>query len=244
MALQKSSSSPQTLLHQNFPLLAESQPSDIQTERRITIEEFQEVINYACTLQKMEFEQEENKRKGLEALASVDTTQGIPLSVVQQVITDVMDVGKPYVEKALALHFPSLEEMKEDLKNRDAIPSRGLIDNAYENEIMRALQIKLPKREILCDRYNLCMNFCTVDKKIKDIKFLFFKKRKIFLAKRPLASISIDYYLRVGIDVYNPIFLRACGSTLQKLEHRFGKYIRLKDAVYHYDPQNPPYSIK
>ncbi len=226
------------------PLLT-SPPSHTLNEPYLKQEDFQNVIEYASTLQLLDIQKDLRRKQGIEALVLTNFEQGIPRSVVSQVIEDHMDIGKKYALQALDHLHPLPEQLQADLEKYKASPSPELIDRKYCYEIKKALEQYFPQKKVEIEMVNGFPNhahfFLISQTQIEKIRG-FFKKRlvkKIIETREKLASIKTNHYsIGFEIDVYSPLFLRACGETLKKLESWIPKYFKFVEKKYHFDPEN------
>ncbi len=219
----------------------ESQVSSILAEPCINPEEFQRIVDYACALHKIDAERQSNNQRGLEILAAMNSREGIPRSIVTQVIEQHMDIGKEYTLKALDILFPSPEQMRADIDLQQACASRDVVREVYKKEFVRAFQTAFPTIHVQTGGEGcygegdfIQLNYL----KKKEYTSFFGRKKEKFVQKGEI--LARWYVPDVGnycawLQIYNPVFLRVCGATLDKLKARFGR--GFDKITYYYDPK-------
>ncbi len=204
------------------------QRSDLEHERHLKPEEFQEVLNYARMLQKLELDREESDRKGLEALALFDAKKGIPISLVKQVIDEVMHVGRPYAQRALDILYPTQEQIERDLAEVGGKPTIEFIVRKYAQVITRSLRKMYPDMELngnCCDYSEYHESY---DFNIEAVTTISKKRLGLFTTKHKNKTKLVEGKLnlmcwRLNITFYDPRVLQAGKEQILKLNEEFLK---------------------
>ncbi len=152
-------------------------------------------------------------------------------------------VGIPqqYMERALSIRHPSIEQQLGDLNSHGAAPSGDLLKKMYQKGIREALRSALP-RDLWVEKpyygYNDSIEFYQIVPRDSKRKFLVWewvtkKKEKRLMADLQLCSGS--GWININLQVYHPLFLRACGEAIKELNQKMGKYLHKYTVVNHYE---------
>jgi len=229
---------------------------DSATQRRFTRDEYIKVITYAFTLQEFD------KREGNERLRA-SITESLPLDEEVSLPTFFragrdLSISKKYVERALAIMHPSVEEQLADIRNVRAIPTIDVIGKTYEHNLLHALRSAVPtdKFEIIyCqdpksyyntyDPRSPSPSFFRVTETEEKRKFLLWDRKSLMKEEyRRLATFKFDPFdsydndpkgqFSLKIALLSELFLRACGETLAKLNEEFKSQMAVYDIKHHY----------
>ena len=193
--------------------------------------ELVEVLSKAEALQKLDESREE--ANFIESVGkTLQTYSDIDEEIVYSV-ADELKIPKEYVRQALETNYIPKEEQIDDIKNHNAAPTFQLIQKTYHRDLFNALQRFSPLEKFYCyDKWFRC-------------RFSKAKTRERFLRKtinlEVLATAFSWRYISEGttkvfydFELFDPLFLHACGNTLKMLEEEKFKGFVENRLKYHY----------
>jgi hypothetical protein len=221
----------------------------LTTQRSLTQDEFLDVIAYADALQRFD-ERREDEKLLASATDSLFFDEGISLPVVYQIARE-LSIPDGYVERALAIRHPSVEQQLADIRNHRAIPSVGIVAKTYEDHLLTALRSAVPtdKFDIIYGQYDFYNqyhpnpSFARITETEERSKFLFWERVKVNKKSSKLADFNFTSdsgghvprgKFGLTIALRSPLFLRACSETLERLNEEFKDQMQFYDIRYHY----------
>ncbi|MEK6970015.1 MAG: hypothetical protein AABW48_06335 [Nanoarchaeota archaeon] len=172
-----------------------------------------------------------------------------PVTVAYE-IAQSLGIPASYVEQAIDLHYPSADTQLQDIEEHGAVPTFLTIVNTYLKKLERQLQDDLPqnkiKQDVVHDKYNprwASATFVKVSTHQTKKSFLGWQWNKSLRTEIKLAYCSFRVYwenktgkdkFNLTVDLYDPLFLRICGSTLKELNQHFQPQIEYYEVKYHY----------
>ena len=209
-----------------------------ESERIFTRDQILSILSEAELLRELELRKSSVSR--LEVISSnVPAAENLPESVLYRV-AEGNKLPKEYVDKIIAMRFPSQEQQLEDVRKLGIEPSAIAIADTYLEYSINALKSNFPldhfgisSKKLKRNRFYLdAIPDAHIEKTEKKIKKGFFGRKKIKKETKPLASFSYDHYRHImEINIFDPCFTRACGDVLIKVNKSFPE---IKCTIKHY----------
>lgn len=200
----------------------------------LTPEQFNSVISYAETARDLE-----KRTSAVERLHISEEMirNGIPVDGVYRYAKDMLGIEQKFIDKAMKIFYPSVEQKLEDISKYNAKPEYKAIVDDYTIELNRVI-----KENLLDDNIRLKVRK-TVDERYRKFKFFyeysikkripFTNKHISFKRKRKLGIVQLWSDRACWIDVHDLMFLPLFGEKLEKLSERWGGKNEFK---YNYNP--------
>jgi len=192
-----------------------------RSEREFTTKEFQELVAYASSLQ--EYDHQMGDQARLEAI-----TQGLPsagdaritASTIYRIVEE-MGISPQYLERAIEMRYPSVERKRQDLQEVGAVLGYRVLlqrNNQQYKSLIGVLEASFPEKKFQSETEdyggwrNININVVVPQKSSWGFK----RTRKECWA---VVGVHSDH---IVLEVYTPLFLRACGETLKDLKAKLG----------------------
>jgi len=142
-------------------------------------------------------------------------------------IAQEIDIPRSYIDRAMATRYPSPKEMREQLDEIGAKPQSDLVERVYRKSLKAALENTFPSERFRAGG-DLKQNIFYRD---------FINPDRIFFKDdtKELARLSFYNGKTIILDIYSPMFVTACGSTLNRLNERFGVKNHHESPTFHYN---------
>ena len=217
--------------------------------RMLTQDEFIEIVAQANALQTLDESRADSSR--LDAILTkgglIGLTQDeIPLKALYD-NARTLAIDPRYITKALA-RYPTPEEIKADVESVNGIPTFNLIEEEYGKALISTLRETFPLNRF---EVNYPTKWASNDKtffrifinQVSEVSaqrhFLMWRLKDITLEQEdkwaeiiyPSQRLNRDM---IDINLLNPLFLKACKTTLGELEKRFKKFSGPHKYFYYY----------
>lgn len=206
----------------------------LRKEREFTTKEFQELVAYACSLQ--EYDHQMGDQARLEAI-----TKGLPSAEDARIsastiykIVEEMGISPQYLEKAIGMRYPSLERQRQDLQEVGAVLGyRVLLGKNIRQyqSLISVLEASFPEKKFQLVTVDYGTSSTININEVIPQKSSWGFKRTL---KESWAVVNVCPN-EVYLDVYTPLFLRACGETLKDIKNKLGLSLQNITCQYYVD---------
>jgi len=216
------------------------------TGPRLSFEDFQRMLIAARTYQEVDLAEKQMPSK-LESISYGRdwAEKGIPLPLVRRVVSDHMEIGEPFVEKALEAYFPSQKTNKEVAESLGALVEDNVTIKTYLETIKNVLSKNFPNEKIKIEepyspRIELHrIKFSFVRHETKELRLFGFKFNKSVKRNIPLGMIELISNTCISqvedcyIYAQAPLFLNAIKQPIEALNKRYN--VKLKKVITNYN---------
>ncbi len=221
------------------------------SERNLPEKEFLDLIALADSLR--QFDERKGDKAVLDAVEGTLVHEGnFPVSVAYEVAQS-LGISADYMERAIALRYPTVEQQFADIYDHGAIPSFGAIIKTYGNVLIDSVRSSLPTDKFDLDTYKRGYDAIDGDGYVRiyhihetrhEGRFLFWKTERVEKNRKQI--VDLDFFSSryksvpsgkfvLHVQVKDPLFLRACGDSLKELNKHFEEHLREGPKVfYHY----------
>ena len=155
-------------------------------------------------------------------------------------VTESLGIKREYVDRAIRLLHPSIDEQLRQLKEHSALPAfYSVIVDRYKNNLTRTLEEAFPMDKFKVKHRFFIDGYFSIDD--KRLSFYRVKKGRILNGKEKWADVKFYFGVYntaqrfgVAIVVYNHSFLSACRDTFSSLKTEFDGHLGEHKTFYHY----------
>ncbi len=221
------------------------------SERNLSEKEFLDLIALADSIR--QFDERKRDRTVLNTVEGIPACEGnFPVSVAYDVAQS-LGIPADYMERAIALKNPTIEQQLADIERYGVVPSFGAVVKTYETVLLRSLEEALPLDKFKSSSWSSRLGMLEggdgevylhrVLESVHKRRFLFWETERVDTSSKRLVKLEFfsDKYksiepgrFAVKAQVNDPLFLRACGDTFEQLNQNFGKYLKFGDVFHHY----------